>query len=295
MIVNSLVVFTHSRAALLNKCVQSVLNAKNSNSWKKVLIHQQEFDSVKTVVDKYLKKFDLVITLKPISDVPLENINYNRVLGTQICFDKFNSNLVLGIEEDTMIGFDSLIFIETMYNMYKNDRSFRGINLGSREPLSERNKFTYSLIRFGLQAQAGVLTRRTWGKVYPHKILNMKTLEGWDSKIEFTLKSGFMVTPNASRMLDQGWGGTHVPKNPLDPYFTGIKNSWVGRKSFKIKRYHLQPPEMIWRPDSVPYKKRYSIFYRIRSTFIGYKISDLRSNSNARLVFDIVKKFKLKI
>lgn len=293
--VNSLVIFTHSRAELLNKCIRSVLNAKNSDSWRKVLIHQQEFDSVKTVVDKYLKKFDLVITLKPISDVPLENINFNRVLGTQICFDKFNSNLVLGIEEDTIIGYDSLIFIDRMYNKYKNNRSFRGINLGSRETLSASNKFTYSLIRFGLQAQAGVLTRKTWTKVYPNKILDKKTLEGWDSKIEFILKNGFMVTPNASRMLDQGWGGTHVPKNPLDPYFIGMKNSWVGQNSFKIKRYHVQPPAITWRHDSVPYKKRDSIFYIIRSTFIGYKISTLRSNLNVQFVLSKLKKFKLKI
>ena len=200
----------------------------------------------------------------------LGNINFNRILGTSICFELFQSDIVLGIEEDTMIGYDSLIFIDQMVERYSSNRAFRGVNLGSLELKTSENLNTYSLIRFGLHGQAGVITRKTWKRFSMKKLLEDISAEGWDSRFEFYIKSGFMVTPNASRLLDRGWDGTHAPSDSSHPYFEKQRKSWVGSDQFEINFFSQLDQVHSWRKDAVKYRKADSLLYILRSTEFGF-------------------------
>jgi hypothetical protein len=275
----SIVIFAHSRAQLLDSCISSVLSAYKSSEWKKVIVFQIGFLDVEDIVKKYENKFDLVLRIKKQYEVTLGNINHNRLLGTSICFDILLSDVVLGIEEDTRIGYDSLVFIEQMCELYGKKRSFRGVNLGSFEPNTEDNRYTYSLLRFGLHGQAGALTRKTWNAFSLKNLLEDICHIGWDSRIESYLKTGFLATPNASRFLDQGWGGTHQSNDPDSPYFFNQRQSWVGTLKFPIRVFTRKNLIHSWRKDARNYRFYESFLYKIKNTKSIFRlIENMRSS-----------------
>ena len=269
----SIVLFAYARADLIRDSIKSIISAKGSSEWKKVLIHQVEFDQVDQVIKEYEEHFDLVVRVKRQYEPALGNINFNRILGTSICFELFQSDIVLGIEEDTMIGYDSLIFIDQMVERYSSNRAFRGVNLGSLELKTAANLNTYSLIRFGLHGQAGAITRKTWKRFSMKKLLEDISAEGWDSRFEFFIKSGFMVTPNASRLLDRGWDGTHAPTDSSHPYFEKQRMSWVGTDQFEIQPFTRLDQKHYWRNDAVNYRIKDSFFFLVRANIFGKTIS----------------------
>jgi hypothetical protein len=75
---------------------------------------QLGYQEVEEIVKIYEHHFDLVLRIKKQHEITLGNINQNRIIGTSICFDLLDSDVVLGIEEDTKIGYDSLHFIIQM-------------------------------------------------------------------------------------------------------------------------------------------------------------------------------------
>jgi len=268
----SIVIFAFSRADLLRECIRSVMDAEESANWNKILVHQLGHLDVQEVVSTFSDEFELILQLKKQKHEILGNINFNRIVGMAVGFDLFESEIVLGIEEDTIIAFDALIFINEMFDLYKSRRAFRGINLGSLEIKTAANLHSYSLLRFGLHGQAGALTRRTWNKLTLKELLTNISAEGWDSKIEYYLKSGFMVTPNSSRLLDRGWNGTHAPTDSMHPYFENQRLSWNGNQRTSHEKYIRVDQQHTWRSDAIKYQKRHSLFFYLRSTNLGQKI-----------------------
>lgn len=268
---NSVVIFAYARRNLLEDSIQSVLNASSSSEWNKILVLQQGFPDVLDLVMNFKQHFNLVLVTKPKRKTVLGNINENRILGTSVGFTHFNSQVVLGIEEDTKIARDSLDFISEMYRRYSHHGAFRGINLGSIEPLSPNSAATYSLLRYGLHGQAGAITRKTWLKLDFERLYRTIDSEGWDSVFEYTLKSGFMVTPNASRSLDRGWAGTHSPKDPGHPHYVKMQRSWIAEYSGGPSSYTHVNIVHSWRKDAVCFRKIYSLPYLLIATRFGRK------------------------
>ena len=160
-----IVIFCHSRALLLDKCLSSVKKACGVDEWQVVVIHQAGNFEVDKVLDKHKAIIHTLVRSRPKFREPLGNINYNRILGSKYAFEFLDADYVLGIEEDNLISKDSLLFVEKVYELYKHDKAFRGINLGSIEYEKTISNTGYSLLRFGLHGSAGVLTRRTWNYI----------------------------------------------------------------------------------------------------------------------------------
>ncbi len=271
-----IVVFCHSRAEVLNKCLTSLKKATDIDSWSVNVVHQHGFDSVERVIQKHRKLIDNLIVTKSNFDFPLGNINYNRILGTNFAFEILEADCLLGIEEDSKLSTDTLVFIDFVYNKYKKKKAFRGINLGSIEHGNNVTENSYSLLRSGLQGSAGVITRKTWRGIQRKKLFEFNLADktiAWDGKIEFYLKSGFMVTPNLSRYLDLGHGGTFAPISKNDPYFLENKKSWYSKNISVITSYqHLQINHRI-RFDTVRYRLIHSFVYLLRQNEIIYRWS----------------------
>ena len=264
---------------MLDKCLSSVKKACGVDEWQVVVIHQAGNFEVDKVLDKHKAIIHTLVRSRPKFREPLGNINYNRILGSKYAFEFLDADYVLGIEEDNLISKDSLLFVEKVYELYKHDKAFRGINLGSIEYEKTISNTGYSLLRFGLHGSAGVLTRRTWNYIKRHGLwefdLNNPCLP-WDAQIEFYLKSGYMVTPNITRNLDLGYGGTFTP-NKKDKYFVSIKKSWERNKHSENSLFERVQIKHAWRKDAVAFKKRHTVFYLLRrqyffSTLIRYSL-----------------------
>jgi hypothetical protein len=273
-----IVIFCHSRAELLNKCFNSLKKANGIDSWKVTVVNQKGFTAVEKIIKRHSDFINNLIITEPIYGFPLGNINNNRILGTKFAFEVLGAEYLLGIEEDNLISVDALDFIDFVYKKYKDNNAFRGINLGSVEYGKKLSGKTYSLLRSGLHGSAGVLTRRTWNTIKQKDLLEFNLADrhsAWDGKIEFFLKSGFMVTPNLSRNLDLGHGGTFAPPNKSDPYFEGNRRSWYKRHlKQRINYEHSQIIHHI-RRDAVGYRRSHNLFYLLRNIQIFYNLSGL--------------------
>lgn len=268
-----IVVFAYSRAKLLKKCLNSLKAADDINSWKVIIVYQEGDSEVLKVINGFDEFVDTLIKIKARFKKPLANLNYSRILGTNFAFEILNADYVLGLEEDTIISKDALSFIDFVHEKYKGYRAYRGVNLGSLEPRIENEAKGYSLIRFGLHGQAGVITRKTWRHIKSKNLFELSADVGWDSNIEFYLKSGFMVTPNLSRDLDFGWGGTHAPLDSMHPHYVKMRESWIGENKHKILDYERIDVNHSWRKDAISYNPLVSFVFMIRGSklFVLYQ------------------------
>lgn len=265
-----IVIFCHSRALLLDKCLSSVKKAYGVDDWQVVVIHQTGNFDVGKVLNKHKAIIHTLIRSRPKFRAPLGNINYNRILGSKYAFEFLDADYVLGIEEDNLISKDSLLFVESVYELHKHDNAFRGINLGSIEYDKTISYTGYSLLRFGLHGSAGVLTRRTWNYIKRHGLWEFEVNNPclpWDAQIEFYLKSGYMVTPNITRNLDLGYSGTFAP-SAKDNYFVSIKKSWHQNISSEDSIFERIQIKHTWRRDAVAYRKRHDVFYFVRRQYL---------------------------
>lgn len=277
---NYILVISNSRHKIISQCIDSVLRLENTHAWNKIHVHQTGHALTTKQFYKYQKHFDANVMTEPKFLTNLANINYNRMLGYKIAFDLLGADNVLGIEEDTVMARDALVFSEFILSKYSKNSRFRGINFGSSEIDTSIEKNTYSLLRFGIQGQASLITRKTWKKLPKSKLNNYEHGEGWDSPIEFVLKTGFMITPNSSRMLDYGWNsGTHTPVNKNDPYYLKMHKSFFETQFPINKFYSHNQIEHNWRKDSITYS--------VRDNWIF----DLRKRLNVRYFTRILKIF----
>jgi hypothetical protein len=233
---------------LLDKTLESITQADNFSQFNLVVLHQIGFPNVENTIRKHRESISMLVEVDGAKKSPLENINWNRIATFRIGFDIYKSKFVLGVEDDTQISKDSLTFCLEMYSKYRKNPFFRGINFGSFESGPNALIGGFTKLSYGLHGQAGVITDRTWKAINRLNLLTQLETEPFDARIEGYLKTGFMITSNRSRFIDEGWGGTHAPSDKKDKYFSKLRASWVGDEV--VRSYSHQPIFHNWRRDS---------------------------------------------
>lgn len=257
-----------ARTTELQACLSSVLEATQNITDTRLVIHQKGIDASMSVSGQFRSSFNVKYVLPPSSSA-LVCINSNRVLGLEILFEEMKVDAVLSVEDDVEISRDSGVFCKSILEQFYEDENFRGINLGSRIPSSNEPKLlnSYSLLRYGLHGQAGVITKRTWNYIRKRN-LGLNPNSGFDAQIEVYLKTGFMATSNVSRYLDRGFDmyATHATRDSKDVSFTRIAESYIGREYFpESPTYELiQEDHSNWRIDAIPYRRSDDIKYWIK-------------------------------
>lgn len=266
----SIVVSCYSRAELLDTCLKSITRCTDFEEYNLIVLHQTGYEAVSQVIDSYSDKIDTTVVINSQISTPLGNINWNRFATYEIAFELYDSEFVLGIEEDIEIASDSLKFLKIVHQRYRNNRSFRGVNLGSIATNGTSSEF--NLLRYGLHGQAGTITKKTW-QALPLSTIKQNLFNfPLDSMFETYLKTGFMVTPLRSKYLDRGWGGTHAPKDSSDMHYLNVKESFLNEKS---ESYTLtnSSPNPSWRYDCADYHRSHNSFYWVfhQFTLIGLR------------------------
>jgi hypothetical protein len=281
----AVVFFAYRRPELLEKSVQSFLNAESSENWKRVLVWQSGHKSMENKVGELENHFDIVVRCDGSQETVLSRINFNRIAGMQLAFDSLESDFVLGIEEDSLISYDSLTFIQEVFVRFQKKRGFRGVNLGSIESKDSYSVEGYSKLRYGLQGQAGGLSKSVWKKCFKILRKSEKSLTGWDSLIEYYLKTGYMVTPNLSRMLDEGWNdGAHAPQDPNHEHYKNLRSGWLGLSKCDPITYRELNVRHKWREDIRVYS-RLGFIYPLLQRYTYLRKTGVLVKSTSRKVF----------
>lgn len=267
------VIFCHSRSALLEVSIKSFLSAEDSENWKLVVVQQVGYPDVDSVLEKYSGAINYLHKFSPVSKHYLANINHSRLTGWEIAFKTYQSNFVIGVEEDTSIARDCLIFSRFIFGRYGGNRKFRGINYTSFLAQDHKLLHSFTLRRFGLSGQCGGLPKSTWDKFDQNCLRKLGSNEEWASHIEPIMRTGFTIFPNQSRALDQGWGGTSKPDGkPSEEYFVRHAESYVGDHSCQEVFLRLEGWADVWRADAILYKPYQNIYFILRERKFLQKI-----------------------
>ena len=264
----TLVITAFNRPALIRDCLESCLSLENLDEYRIVIVHQKGNLKVEKIIAEYAQLFSTFVSTKPSGSETDAFITNNRILGLYVGFEFWKSEFVVSIEDDVVLAPDALKFIEHAFKTYRKNLNFRGVNLGSKLPLLEVEPNSYSHLRFGIHGPASMITKKTWKRINPQRVMSNASIN-FDAQIEFALKSGFMVTPNASRYIDQGVEGSHTGNGTDDSYFQGLKMSFVGggEKSNILNTYFRKDLLPNWRKDCVIYKPKDNLIYFLKSKF----------------------------
>ncbi len=272
----SIGIATFSRAKELDQCLESVVNARNDRDIPLIVLHQSGHESVDKVVNKWRSEIQILLRVEALGKTPLENINLNGIILRDLAFRHLNSDWFLGIEEDVVIGGDSINFVESMMKQYVRYPGFRGVNLGSAISRNNASESTYSRIRYGLQGQAGAIPRKVWQRFDTSQLVRQSSQVGLDAMLERYLKTGFMCWPNLSRYIDRGWNGTHTPSDSRDAYYENLRESFVNISVDRDLKYIEDSIANPWREDCFIYKPLTTPFHSIRNILFHLFHSNLR-------------------
>jgi len=249
--VKVLTINAFNRPEMLRKCLESVFAAEQIEKFIVVVVQQRGNDSTSKVIKDFKFKIDSLIETYPSGLNVSEYISNNRAMALIVGFEYWKAQYVVSIEEDEILSTDALTFTDWIFEQYRFERNFRGVNLGSLHEFEPRRENSYSKLRYGLHGPASMITKRTWSKIKSRRILFRPEVI-FDYAFEYIIKSGFMITPNASRYLDIGIGGTHTPSNANHPFFEEIRKSFFSNKN-SYRSYYLDNVSPNWRGDCLLY------------------------------------------
>jgi hypothetical protein len=264
-------VTTYSRAEELEECLNHIVAARGSRNIPLIVIHQNGYDDVARVIERWRTEIQVLVQTVNAGDSPLQNINMNGLLGREIAFTWLGADWCIGVEDDVIISKDALNFCTLLYQKHHKDPFFRGVNLGSKRAFDPKFNNMYSKVSFGIHGQASLITKRTWRKFSADKLRKYSAIEGQDSMMEHYIKTGYMCTPCNSRYLDRGWNGTHASKDPNNPHYVDIGNSFFDGQSEVTDLYVEVPYDSFWREDSL----RFAIT-SIPTIYLKNKLSRMR-------------------
>lgn len=260
----SICIATYNRPKELSLCLKMLSNCKLIDEFNVVILfHEENMDSL-SVINLFNYRYKHVLSVKGVDKTPLENMNNNRLILLKYCFEKLESDYVVSIEDDVLLSYDSLVFSDFIISKFSKKFFFRGVNLGSLENKKEVDKSSYGLFRYGLSGQGGVITRKVWKKINKLDLLKNLSKEGFDSLVEAYWKTGFVISPYASRYMDIGWRGTHAPKDPKHSYYSKLKQSWLGPRKVFIKKYLKKDDHYFWRHDCLKYISWHNPYYLLK-------------------------------
>ena len=269
---SSILIIAFNRPKLLSNLLNSLESAGDLSSKNIVIVQQIGNEDVKNVIFEFKNKYKNIIvkTVDGNGKTSTENISNNRLLGLNYCFDSLGSDYVIALEDDVQVSSDIFHFTSIIMKNTWDKVGFRGINYGSHEPFSNITSLNYSYVRYGIHGPASAITNKTWKKINTIKNQKRSKYIIFDALFEPYLKTGFMVTPENSRYLDLGYGGTHTPNVPNDPYFSKLKESFVENNIPQNAIYKFNQVSHSWRIDAISYNAKDNLKYKLLY-FVNYK------------------------
>lgn len=198
-------------------------------------------------------------------------INSNVFVGLEYIFEDFNCQQALVLEDDIVVSADFITFMCKSNNQFKNKPLFRGINGFST--------FDSRLFReTSLRVSSGL----GWGwsinlNIYQElrKFWNGTEDQHWDFLIEPFIRTGFVVQPTRSRVLNIGFdetathsGGNKSLENLISASFY-VSDPVIDSKGNSLGTLKEQP--YIYRPRKTFTSLKRIIIYRI--LFVLYRFS----------------------
>ncbi len=249
----ALVVVAFKRSETLKKVLDSLSDSLVPEYSEIIFVQQGNEPEVSALINNFNKlptqhlKFDRKET-----STSEQAINANIHDGISAAFQNVETNLVTILEDDVLIATDFLRFNVEISSLYYSDPKFRGINGFSGIPRNSENHLSYSKQRFGL-GWGWSISRKTW--VEMKEFWTGGENFHWDGLVESFCKSGFVIMPSQSRVINLGFGqgATHTSySDEVRVIESKLSESFVGNRPHN-SRFVLVHEHQNWRSDCLPY------------------------------------------
>jgi hypothetical protein len=257
----ALVVIAYKRSDSLDQVLNALSSALVPEYQEIVFVQQGNFPEVSKVIENFNSLPSRHLKVERIeAKTPGQAINLNVHEGIFEAFRHPEIDLVTVLEDDIVISKDFLKFNIEVYKQNISDSSFRGINGFSGLPRNIDNEFTYSKQRFGL-GWGWSISRKTWLEL--QNFWSGRENHNWDGMVESFCKTGYVIMPSQSRVLNVGFGqdATHTSSSSSDEVaeiearlIASFTQNLMGHSTFLEVRERQN-----WRSDCLPYLGRDSI------------------------------------
>ena len=248
-----LVVLAFKRSETLKNVLDALSAALVPEYQEIVFVQQGDEPAVTSLIRKFdsLPSRHLKFDRKE-AKTPEQAINSNVHAGISVAFQNREINLVTVLEDDILIAQDCLRFNVEICRAHYLDPAFRGINGFSGVPRNSNNQFSYSKQRFGL-GWGWSISRNTW--IEMQSFWSGKENFHWDGLVEAYCKTGYVIMPSQSRVMNLGFGqgATHTSdSDEVRMIESKLRDSFVGElpKSSSFTEVH---EHQNWRSDCLPY------------------------------------------
>ena len=251
----SAVIIAYNRPIELLTSLTAIKESDRSNLNQLIIVLQRGNERVEQIC----KEIDWIEPTILISDAasgsPMSRINMNVYKGLDYAFSIQENQWVAIIEDDIVIAKDFFCFASYVVSKYREDKEFFGFNGFSGIKRSDASAGDYGKYRYGL-GWGWVITKSSWERL--GRIWTGEENTHWDVHVEHFVKSGFVIMPMQSRILNIGFNerATNTKKEPgkISSQEIRLNNSFVGE--LYSGDYHESFRDLEWRNDCRQYLQR---------------------------------------
>ena len=245
----AILLITFNRPTELSLVLDSI-HRSNLDSIRRLVVIQQPGNSQISEICSKINwiEFEHHLNEPPGKSTP-SHINNNIFVGLDLVFQDSNIDWVAVLEDDIVVARDFFRFIDFVIKFYASDRDFRGVNGFSGLPNNEDNTSDqFGEYRYGF-GWGWAINRRTWSLL--QKFWNGKEETHWDGHVEHLVKTGFVVMPIRSRILNIGFNerATHTKRvgNSIPQEEEKLNRSFLSTQYLGV--YRRVTKSLDWRKD----------------------------------------------
>ncbi len=210
-----------------------------------IIVCQRGCPEVEKIVLGLNPRYIKIFTPERESESVKSLINRNIHTGLQESFSR-GADYVVVIEDDIEISPGFIHFVDTLQKDLGSDPSFRAINGFSANNFNSEISAGYGKYRFGV-GWGWSINRSVWKKL--SEFWTGKENAHWDGLIEPYIRTGFVVMPNHSLIVNHGLKG-NGSNSANDPEFDeAITFSFQMNQTLASVHWQYNQVDINWRGD----------------------------------------------
>lgn len=207
----AIVVIAYNRPEELREVLSSIRRSRREYVNELVIVLQHGNMEVEKICNEVDWMNSRIVITYPDSPSLKKRINGNVYAGIKTAFENGQNKWIALIEDDIVVAQDFFTFVSSSMSKFSEEEKFFGVNgfSGISREFSLPSQFGKYRYGFGW---GWAISRKTWGQL--RNYWNGNEDFHWDGLIESIAKTGFVIMPLQSRIINIGFNerASHTTK-----------------------------------------------------------------------------------
>lgn len=289
----TIVYLAHSRDNIVRQTIRALSASRRYSDHNLVVLVDGRWPETVDAITSQVAPVALIESVQGEGTLPRTRILRNVRLGLKIGFEELRSPYCVVVEDDILVSKDFLDFISSCMVRFGSNPKFRAVNGFSRMKAEEGASEGGLVVgNYGV-GWGWALNFNSYRSV--RKILNWQGDYHWDSLLEPFMRTGFVVNPTRSRIMNIGFGEGALHTDTANHRLIGeeISASFLRDDSWTSNPLNLRisPIGFRWRGDFIlhsPSRRRVEILAQTSGHILLF-LHTLR-NSALRFKFPAIQR-----